>query len=137
MAILAIGDVHGNSAALEDLLRQLQSEVGPDDVVVFLGDYVDRGPNTRECVEHIIALQQDMPGRVVCLCGNHDDWFLRTLRDYRHHTWLLSTDAFTTIRSYSVAAADALREAVVRAGAAVHGGECALPYELFFRMPAD
>jgi hypothetical protein len=54
----------------------------------------------------------------VCLCGNHDDWFLRTLRDSRRHTWLLATDAFTTIESYSVDAADVLREAISRAGAA-------------------
>ena len=132
MATIAIGDVHGNSAALDDLLRQLKSEVRPDDVVVFLGDYIDRGPNTKECVDRILALQREMPGRVVCLCGNHDDWLLDTLRDSRRHTWLLATDAFKTIRSYSVDAADVLREAVSRAGAALYGDDCALPYEVFF-----
>jgi len=132
MATIAIGDVHGNSAALDNLLRQLKSEVGASDVVVFLGDYIDRGRNTRECVDRILALQHEMPGRVVCLCGNHDDWFLRTLRDSRQHTWLLATDAFKTIESYSVDAAHVLREAVSRAGAALYGDDCALPYEAFF-----
>ena len=132
MATIAIGDVHGNEAALDDLLRQLRSEVKPGDLMVFLGDYIDRGPNTRECVDRILALQDEMPGAVGCLCGNHDDWFLRTLRDFRQHTWLLATDAFTTIQSYSVEAAHVLREAVSRAGAALYGDDCALPYEVFF-----
>jgi serine/threonine protein phosphatase 1 len=130
--MFAIGDVHGNSATLDDLLGQLKSEVSQGDVVVFLGDYIDRGPNTKECVDRIIGLQHEMPGSVVCLCGNHDDWFLRTSRDYRQHTWLLATDAFTTIRSYSAHAADALREAAARAGAALYSDDYPLPYELFF-----
>ena len=132
MATIAIGDVHGNKAALDDLLRQLTSEVRSSDVVVFLGDYIDRGPNTKECVDRILALHEELPGAVVCLCGNHDDWFLRTLRDSRQHTWLLATDAFTTIQSYSVEAAHVLREAASRAGAALYGDDCALPYEVFF-----
>jgi hypothetical protein len=79
-----------------------------------------------------------MPGQVVCLCGNHDDWFLRTLRDFRQHTWLLATDAFKTIESYSVDAAHVLREAVSRAGPALYGEGCALPYGVFFdRVPAS
>jgi serine/threonine protein phosphatase 1 len=136
MATIAIGDVHGNSAALDDLLRQLKGEVTRGDVVVFLGDYIDRGSNTKECVDRILALRHEMPGSVVCLCGNHDDWLLRTLRDSRQHTWLLATDAFKTIRSYSVDAAHVLREAASRAGAALYGDDCVLPYEVFFEcMP--
>jgi len=108
MATIVIGDIHGNSAALDDLLRQLKSVVSPGDVVVFLGDYIDRGPDAKECVDRIPTLQHEMPGGVVCLCGNQEDWFLHTLRDSRRHTWLLAADAFTTIRSYSVDAAHVL-----------------------------
>jgi calcineurin-like phosphoesterase family protein len=43
MSTIAIGDIHGNLAALLDLLGQLSAEVGRGDVVVFLGDYIDRG----------------------------------------------------------------------------------------------
>jgi diadenosine tetraphosphatase ApaH/serine/threonine PP2A family protein phosphatase len=50
----------------------------------------------------------------------------------RRHTWLLATDAFTTIESYSVDAADVLREAISRAGAALYGDDGGLPYEAFF-----
>jgi len=44
MATIAIGDIHGNLAALQDLLGQLQHEADRGDAVVFLGDYIDRGP---------------------------------------------------------------------------------------------
>lgn len=138
MATIVIGDVHGNSAALDDLLRQLTSEVAPDDVVVFVGDYIDRGPNSKECVDRILALRREMPGRVVCLCGNHDDWLLRTMRDPRRHTWLLATDAFKTIRSYSAKAAAVLRDAAAAAGAGLYGDDRALPYDVFFdSVPND
>jgi serine/threonine protein phosphatase 1 len=137
MATIAVGDVHGNLAALDDLLRQLKRAVDPDDVVVFLGDYIDRGPDTKGCIDALLALQQELEAEVVFLCGNHEDWMLRSLRDYRRHTWLLGMEPFPTIRSYSIDAAQALREAMSKAGAALYTGECALPYEVFFdRMPA-
>jgi serine/threonine protein phosphatase 1 len=132
MATIAVGDVHGNFAALGDLLRQLKSVASEGDVVVFLGDYIDRGPNSKDCVDAILALQHDIAAKVVCLCGNHEDWFLRTRRDYHRHSWLLGMEAFETIRSYSVDAAQALRDAVSKAGSELYMGRCALPYEAFF-----
>lgn len=132
MATIAIGDIHGNHAALDDLLRQLRGAVSESDVVVFLGDYIDRGPNSKECVNAILALQHEIAAEVVCLCGNHEDWLLRTRRDYRRHSWLLGMEAFETIRSYSIDAAQALRNAVSKAGPELYLGQCALPYEVFF-----
>jgi Calcineurin-like phosphoesterase len=132
MATIAVGDVHGNAAALEDLLHQLKGELARGDVLVFLGDYIDRGSGSKECIERIISFRDESAADVVCLVGNHDDWLLGSFRDHRRHTWLLATDAFKTIESYSREAAAALRNAVSQAGAALYEGECALPYELFF-----
>ena len=132
MATIAVGDIHGNYAALNDLLRQLKDAVSEGDVVVFLGDYIDRGPHTKECVDAILALQHEIAAEVVCLCGNHEDWFLRTLRDYHRHSWLLGMEAFDTIRSYSIDAERMLRDAVSTAGARLFLDDCALPYEVFF-----
>jgi serine/threonine protein phosphatase 1 len=138
MATIAIGDIHGNLAALNDLLDQIRSEGGAGDTFVFLGDYIDRGPETKGCVDAILAFQRQVEAEVVCLLGNHEDWFLRTLRDHSRHSWLLGMDAFDTIRSYSPEAAVALREAMVKAGASLYLGECALPYEIFFdHVPAE
>jgi serine/threonine protein phosphatase 1 len=136
MATIAVGDVHGNLAALDDLLGQLRTVTSEDDVVVFLGDYIDRGPEAKACVDAILALEREVAAEVVCLRGNHEDWLLRTQRDYHHHSWLLGMEAFDTIRSYSLEAAQTLRDAVSNAGASLYVGHCALPYEAFFdRVP--
>jgi serine/threonine protein phosphatase 1 len=132
MATIAVGDVHGNFAALDDLLRQLASAVTEGDVVVFLGDYIDRGPNSKECVDSILGFQHDSAAEVIRLCGNHEDWFLRTQRDYHRHSWLLGMEALDTIRSYSVDAAQVLCDAAGKAGSELYLGHCALPYEVFF-----
>ena len=132
MATIAVGDVHGNVGALDDLLGQLRTVASESDVVVFLGDYIDRGPASKECVDAILALKDDVAAEVVCLRGNHEDWLLRTQRDHQHHSWLLGMEAFDTIRSYSVEAAQTLRDAVSNAEASLYEGRCALPYEAFF-----
>jgi serine/threonine protein phosphatase 1 len=138
MATIAIGDVHGNLAALEDLLEQLRGELAKGDVVVFLGDYVDRGPDSRGCIDAILTLQRDGPAEVVCLRGNHEDWLLRTMDDHTSHSWLLSMEGLTTVASYSTEACDALAEALGDAGAQLFLGRLALPYERFFAaMPAE
>jgi serine/threonine protein phosphatase 1 len=132
MATIAVGDIHGNLPALNDLLRQLQGEVAARDTIVFLGDYIDRGPDTKGCVDAILEFQQEVSARVVCLRGNHEEWFLRTLHDDRRHSWLLGMEALDTIRSYSAEAAQALRAAMSEAGLSLFGKRCALPYGLFF-----
>ena len=57
MSSIAIGDVHGNAAGLRDLLDQLRPEVTDADTVVFLGDYIDRGPDSKGCVDEILAFK--------------------------------------------------------------------------------
>jgi serine/threonine protein phosphatase 1 len=132
MATIAVGDIHGNLAALDDLLACLRADLGQDDMVVFLGDYIDRGPNTKGCIEAILSFKQRVPGRVVCLRGNHEDWLLRTLGDFRRHSWLMGMDAFDTIRSYSPDAAEALRGAIEAAGRQIFFSRQMLPYQVFF-----
>ena len=131
MATIAIGDVHGHRDALADLLLQLTG-VGSDDTVVFLGDYIDRGPDSRDCIETILAFRRDVTAHVVCLCGNHEDWMLQTMRDYRRHSWITGMEAFDTIRSYSPDAEHVLREAIAAAGLSFYLRKSTLPYEAFF-----
>ena len=138
MATVAVGDIHGNLAALLDLLGQLRGEVAEGDVVVFLGDYIDRGPDSRGCVEAILAFRREISGEVVCLRGNHEDWMLRTLNDHARHSWLLGMPPFETVRSYSPDAERALRDAMSAAGLQLYLGRCELPYDVFFdAMPAS
>ncbi len=76
----AVGDVHGDLAALERLLSRLPP-VDAADTLVFLGDYVDRGPSSAQVVARIRALPGQVPARVVTLRGNHEDAWLRVRRE--------------------------------------------------------
>lgn len=137
MATLAVGDIHGNLPALRDLLDQLQPELHDDDIVVFLGDYIDRGPDSCACIDAILRFRESIRAEVVCLRGNHEDWMFRTRDNYRQHSWLFGMDALVTVRSYSTAAAQAIENAMASAGAAMFTGDVELPYGAFFdNIPA-
>jgi serine/threonine protein phosphatase 1 len=76
----AIGDIHGDLAALEILFGRLP-ELGPDDSVVFLGDYIDRGPNSAGVVAWVRAFTAKTKAKVICLRGNHEDAWLQVLEE--------------------------------------------------------
>ena len=73
--IIAIGDVHGCAKALASLLEAIQPT--QEDTLVFLGDYIDRGPDSRGVVEQVIALGKRCT--VVPLLGNHEEMVLAAL----------------------------------------------------------
>jgi serine/threonine protein phosphatase 1 len=138
MATIAIGDIHGNLDALLDLLGQLRDKVGESDRIVFLGDYIDRGPDARGCIDAILAFRHEVPAPVVCLRGNHEDWMLRTQGDHTRHSWLIGMEALDTVRSYSLTAARVLLEALSEAGLELYLGRRELPYKQFFdSLPAS
>ena len=69
---LAIGDIHGCSAALDLLLRLVAPAL--DDIVITLGDYVDRGPDSKGVLERLVTLEAAV--HLVPLLGNHDEMML-------------------------------------------------------------
>jgi len=77
MRILVIGDIHGHLGALDTLLN----EVVPtkSDIVVFLGDYVDKGPNVKATLGRLIEFSVN--DQWVFLRGNHDQMFLDACLD--------------------------------------------------------
>lgn len=69
----AIGDVHGHIGKLEMLLERCERFApGRAKRFVFVGDYIDRGPDSRAVVDLLINLQGTLGNRVVCLRGNHE-----------------------------------------------------------------
>ena len=70
-----IGDIHGEIGLLDRLLENIR-RFGPEQIV-FVGDYIDRGPHTREVVDRIMDL--DVP--VACLMGNHEMMMLNAMED--------------------------------------------------------
>ena len=131
MATIAIGDVHGNRAALDDLLTRLEPDLEARDTVVFLGDYIDRGPDSKGCIDRILRFRTESPATVVALLGNHEDGLMRTLEDPHCYSWLTVMEGFATVRSYSAVAADALGRAVEAAGPRLVLERIALPYDAF------
>lgn len=72
----AIGDIHGDLDALEALIAALPPLL-PDDTVVFLGDYLDRGVRSRQVIQRVRSLQIEWPCKMVALRGNHEDLWIK------------------------------------------------------------
>lgn len=76
--IYAIGDIHGQLGQLEEVLARIEGDGGRDARIVFLGDYVDRGPDSRGVVD-LLARGVAEGRNWICLKGNHDrmfEWFI-------------------------------------------------------------
>jgi serine/threonine protein phosphatase 1 len=74
--LYAIGDVHGSLESLERLMEKINPDLTRDRLV-FIGDYIDRGPQPKGVVDYIIRLKnQAPPERIICLKGNHEAMFL-------------------------------------------------------------
>ena len=87
-AIYAIGDIHGHLAQLETALAWIELDGGPDAQIVFLGDYIDRGPDSRAVIE--LLSQGLAEGRNwTCLKGNHDGYLIDFLANSRAESLLL------------------------------------------------
>lgn len=69
-----IGDIHGCPDELARLIDKLPLE--PLDRLIFLGDYIDRGPNSKGVISYLIDLQQNCRSEIIFLKGNHEDMFL-------------------------------------------------------------
>ncbi|KAF9597002.1 hypothetical protein IFM89_014716 [Coptis chinensis] len=83
--ICCIGDLHGHITKLQKLWTNLETLINPisfqTSLIIFLGDYCDRGPNTRKVLDFLISLPSKYPNQThVYLSGNHDFAFSAFLR---------------------------------------------------------
>ena len=69
--VFAIGDIHGMYEKLTALMEKIRFDP-EEDLLVFLGDYIDRGPDSVNCLQYVYDLQHRNPDSVVCLLGNHE-----------------------------------------------------------------
>ncbi len=98
MRIFAVGDIHGCAEALERLLEKLPFDP-EEDLLIFLGDYIDRGPEPRRVIEMVKALRDRHPERVVALSGNHEWMFKRYLKGIETEVFLFNGGE-ATLRDY-------------------------------------
>jgi serine/threonine protein phosphatase 1 len=104
--IIAIGDLHGQLEFLDRLIARLRKlPEWPESNLVFLGDFVDRGPNVRGCVERVLELFEEKPGSSAVV-GNHDFGMIHAAGigtdpvNYWIERWAVYTDHTTTFQSY-------------------------------------
>jgi serine/threonine protein phosphatase 1 len=93
---IAIGDIHGCSDALAALLDVVALK--PTDTVIPLGDFIDRGPDSRAVLDQLIALAGRC--RLIPLLGDHDEMLLDALRDSTNLAKWLKCGGADTLRSY-------------------------------------
>ncbi len=99
----AIGDVHGCVDKLRSLLWKCESLAADAPArYVFVGDYIDRGPDTNESIQTIIDLQKKERAEVICLRGNHEQILLDCFTDGPEQLayWALANGGAETLRSY-------------------------------------
>lgn len=96
--LLAIGDLHGASTALNTLLEFVK--IRPDDTVITVGDYIDRGPDSRGVLERLCELQHST--NLIPLRGNHEIAMLAAFHSRQGLEDWLSIGGDTTLRSYGI-----------------------------------
>jgi serine/threonine protein phosphatase 1 len=94
--LIAIGDIHGCDTALRSLLEAIQPTEG--DTLVALGDYVDRGPNSKGVIDQLIQLRSRC--NLVALQGNHEEMMLDVIKEKKPHFRWLQYGGVETLDSY-------------------------------------
>ena len=98
MSLIAIGDIHGCLKTLDVLLEQLSP--GADDTLVFVGDYIDRGPDSKGVIDRCLELNESH--ECIFLRGNHEVFFLNHLNGNHQDSdvWHLN-GGVQTLESYT------------------------------------
>lgn len=92
---IAIGDIHGCSETMKALIDKLEDFYGR--TFVFVGDYIDRGPGSKEVVDFLLNFRKKVD--CVFLRGNHEQMMLDALDRGEMHLWLMN-GGDTTVNSY-------------------------------------
>lgn len=104
--VYAFGDIHGCTRLLDEAWQKVEDDqrqrpLPPEQVLeVYLGDYLDRGPDSRGVVERLI--QRRAARRALCLAGNHENIALKALDDLEAFSRWLRLGAPETLISYGI-----------------------------------
>ena len=93
---IAITDIHGELEKLESVLEKVKPQ--SDDVFVFMGDYIDRGPKSREVVDKVIEI-----GKIynsIYLMGSHEYAYLHSKKDEYYNFLFWNYGGPATVKSY-------------------------------------
>jgi serine/threonine protein phosphatase 1 len=93
---IAITDIHGELGKLESVLSKIK--IRPDDIFVFMGDYIDRGPDSKGVVEKIISYGNS--NKCVYLIGSHEYAYLHSKQDEYYNFLFWNYGGPATVKSY-------------------------------------
>ncbi|WKD51038.1 serine/threonine protein phosphatase [Microbulbifer spongiae] len=96
--LIAIGDIHGCYSHLTCLIDQIQPT--EHDLLVFLGDYIDRGPDSRAVIDYCFSLKDRYP--CVFIKGNHEEMLLASLEDEAYFNYWMQYGGDKTLESYGL-----------------------------------
>jgi len=97
----AVGDIHGCLDKLSRLMAACEAHAGGRAArYVFLGDYIDRGPQSRGVIELLMRRQAGQPGTIVCLRGNHEQMAIDAHASERAVPLWLANNGASTLRNY-------------------------------------
>jgi serine/threonine protein phosphatase 1 len=103
----AIADLHGRYDLLEMTLAKIARHAEQSATLITLGDYVDRGPNSRQVIERLMDGLGHEGWRLICLKGNHEDIMWQTCRGVVPDCdWWLTNGGGTTLMSYGQSQGD-------------------------------
>ena len=113
MNLFAIGDIHGCLGELTSLHKKILSHDKFDvknDLIIYLGDYIDRGRNSKEVINQILKLN-DNNIKTINLMGNHDEFMIDFLFNKKNNlkSWL-NFGADQTFRSYNIEIVDFIKD---------------------------
>ncbi|WP_372490271.1 metallophosphoesterase [Nocardioides bruguierae] len=94
--LVVIGDVHGESVKLSRAIQAIRNQSVE---IVFVGDYVNRGPDSRGVIDQLLELKREFGERLTLLRGNHDQVLLDFL-NYGDIAALVGHGGIATVRSY-------------------------------------
>jgi serine/threonine protein phosphatase 1 len=117
---LAIGDIHGCDVAFKTLLAMIQPR--PADTIVTLGDYVDRGPDSRGVVDMLLTLEKDC--HLIPLLGNHEQMMLEAADQPETMSGWLMFGGLETLASYGLARDAYEQDSIPAAHRAFFVGRC-------------
>jgi serine/threonine protein phosphatase 1 len=93
-----IGDIHGHLAKLKKMISYISNDITENDLLIFLGDYIDRGPSSFEVIEFLIGLS--LKYKTVFLTGNHEQMFIRFVTKGDNYNNYIINGGGYTIKSY-------------------------------------
>lgn len=96
--IYALTDIHGYLDILKETIKKV--DLSDDNKLIFLGDYIDGGPYSRQTLEYIFNLQKQFPKNVIVLKGNHEECFIDWLEEDIEIGFLNEDKNLNTIKTF-------------------------------------